>query len=69
MVLDAPAEYQTVGFDKLLKWRRTLADPTPLYDVLEETKENPRTLHYYMERTKSLATSKLFPETMRLVYG
>ena len=41
----------------LLKWRCTLADPTPLYNVLEGTKENPRTPHYYTERTKSLATS------------
>ena len=32
--------------DPLLKWRCTLADPTPLYDVLDDssTKENLRTL-------------------------
>ena len=54
----------------VLKWRCTLADLLH-YDVLDDlsTKENPRTLFLllYTERTKRLATSKLFPKIMRLV--
>ena len=71
MVSDAP-EIQDDGSDKLLKWGcTTLVDPTPLYNILDglSTKKNPRTSHCYMEKMKSLAMSKLFPEIMRLVYG
>ena len=46
----------------------TTGRSTPLYDVLgESTKENPRTPYCYMERTKRLSTSKLFPGIIRLV--
>ena len=45
MVSDAPAEYQTVGSDKLVKWRRILVDPTPLYNVVEGKSQDSGLLH------------------------
>ena len=68
-IVSGAPEIPDNGSDKLLKWRCTLADLLH-YNVLDDssTKENLRTPYFYTERTKRLATSKLFPKIIRLVY-